>query len=363
MSTDPKVAELLAPMRDRAADTGSRRFKVDREKILSRMVEVSMSEGEAPSRRVRTYAALALAAGFALIAAGAGYKAMHGTTAVATVTAPHLDIVALEGEVARVQGSAKGIAPGHTTAVAPDGAIETSAHAQARIKTENGVEIELRENTRVSLNDMNGAEPRVSLHLDSGAIRCVVPHLADGHSLVVTPDARVVDRGTIFTVSVIGIGAAARTVVRVEEGMVVVQHASGETQLTATQAWGRQRARNRAAHGGRADCRVDQKCGAGPRSGRRAAHDRHSEAAERNPRRRDEPLAAWARQRAQRRLAGSRGFVRIAAVALSRIAPRPRCPSRALAGQRQLGEASGERSASRRQRDWMGLRCKRRMRE
>jgi ferric-dicitrate binding protein FerR (iron transport regulator) len=240
MSTDPKVAELLAPMRDRAADTGARRFKVDREKILSRMIEVSMSEGEAPSRRVRTYAALALAAGFALIAAGAGYKAMHGTAAVATVTAPHLDVVALEGEVARVQGSARmGIAPGHTTAVAPDGAIETSAHAQARIKTENGLEIDLRENTRVSLNDMNGAEPRVSLHLDSGAIRCVVPHLADGHSFsVVTPDARVVDRGTIFTVSVMGIGAAARTVVRVEEGTVVVQHASGETQLTATQSWG-----------------------------------------------------------------------------------------------------------------------------
>jgi len=240
MSTDPKVAELLAPMRDRAADTSARRFKVDREKILSRMIEVSRSDDEAPSRRVRTYAALALAAGFALIAAGAGYKAVH-TTAVATVTAPpHLDIVALEGEVARVQGTARvGIALGHTTAVAPDGAIETSAHAQARIKTENGLEIELRENTRVSLNDMNSAEPRVSLHLDSGAIRCVVPHLVDGHTFsVVTPDARVVDRGTIFTVTVLEVGAAARTEVRVEEGMVVVQNASGETQLTATQSWG-----------------------------------------------------------------------------------------------------------------------------
>jgi hypothetical protein len=239
VSTDPELRDLLAPMRDRAVDMGSRRFKVDRENVLSRMIEASASERKAPSRPVRTYTLLALAAGFAVIAAGAGYRTMHKTS-VATATTPHLDIVALEGDVARVQGTARaGIAPGQTTAIAPDGAIETSAHAEARIKTGSGLEIELRENTRVSLADMNTAEPRLSLHLDAGAVRCVVPHLSDGHTFsVVTPDARIVDRGTIFTVSVEGTGPAARTVVRVEEGVVLVQHASGETQVTATQSWG-----------------------------------------------------------------------------------------------------------------------------
>ena len=232
-----------------------------------------------------------------------------------------------------------GIAPGHTTAVAPDGAIETSAHAQARIKTENGLEIELRENTRVSLNDMNGAEPRVSLHLDSGAIRCVVPHLADGHSFsVVTPDARVVDRGTIFTVSVMGIGAAARTVVRVEEGMVVVQHASGETQLTATQSWGS------------SSPAAEQPIVVAPIAGSTESVARGPAAAgaRRTVDTPKQPKGTLGEETSllQLGLANERkGDLRGAAVSFEsllsrypRIAARPRCPSRALAGQRQLGK-------------------------
>jgi hypothetical protein len=238
MSTDPKVQELLAPMRDRSVEIGARRLKVDREKIISRMVEVS-GEREAPSGSTRLYGALALAAGFALIATGAAYKAMHKASAVA-VAAPHIDIVALEGDVTRVGSSGRaGIALGETASVAPDGAIETSTHSQARIKTERGLVIEVRENTHVSLAELASADPRVALHLDSGAIRCVIPHLTDGHTFsVVTPDAKVIDRGTIFTVTVEGSGPSAKTVVRVEEGEVLVQHASGETQLTASQSWG-----------------------------------------------------------------------------------------------------------------------------
>jgi hypothetical protein len=238
MNTDPKVQELLAPMRDRPVEPGARRFKVDREKIISRMVEVS-SEAHAPSSRARVYGVLALAAGFALIAAGAAYKSMHKTPEAAII-APHLDVVALEGDVARVGSSGRsGIAPGQTTAVAPDGAIETSSHSRARIQTERGLEIEVRGNTRISLAELSLAEPRVALHLDSGAIRCVVPHLAEGHTFsVITPDARVIDRGTIFTVTIEESGPGAKTVVRVEEGEVVVQHASGETQVNAPQSWG-----------------------------------------------------------------------------------------------------------------------------
>jgi hypothetical protein len=238
MSTDPKIQELLAPMRDRAVDPSARRFKVDREKIISRMVEVS-AKREARSGRALVYGVLAMAAGFAVIAAGAAYKAMHKEP-VATVVALRLDVIALEGDVTRVESSGRaGMALGQSATVAPDGAIETSAHSRARIKTERGLQIEVGENTHVSLAELSSAEPRVLLHLDSGAIRCVVPHLAEGHTFsVVTPDARVVDRGTIFTVSVAGAGASAKTVVRVEEGEVLVEHAAGETHLGATQSWG-----------------------------------------------------------------------------------------------------------------------------
>jgi hypothetical protein len=238
MSTDPKIQELLGPMRDRAVDTTGRRFKVDREKIVARMIDASMSEPETSARRLRAYAVLALAAGFAMVAAGAAYKTMHRSPVA--IPAMHIDIVAVEGDVARVAPSGRtAIAPGQTAAIAPDGAIETAARAEARIKTDSGLQIELRENTRVSLGEMSGNEPRVALHLDAGAVRCVIPHLTEGHTFsVITPDAKVIDRGTIFTVSVEGSGASAHTVVQVEEGVIVVQTASGETQLTASQSWG-----------------------------------------------------------------------------------------------------------------------------
>jgi TolA-binding protein len=238
MSTDPKVTDLLAPMRDRPVDTSSRRFKVDREKVLSRMIQASALPEREPSRRFGLYGALALAAGLAMVAGSSAYKALRPAP-VATQTAPRLEVVAVQGEVVRIEGSTRaGIAPGQATEIAASGTIETAAHAGARLKTPSGLDIELRENTRVRLTEMNPSEARFALHLEAGAVRCVVPHLEQGRTFsVVTPDARVVDRGTIFTVDVEGDGAAAKTVVRVEEGQVLVQHDAGETPVGATQSW------------------------------------------------------------------------------------------------------------------------------
>lgn len=51
--TDAKLAELLAPLTEPEDDLAARRFQVDREKIVSRMVEVSL----APEERVGSRAA------------------------------------------------------------------------------------------------------------------------------------------------------------------------------------------------------------------------------------------------------------------------------------------------------------------
>ncbi len=240
MTPHAKVQELLTPMRERRVDLDSRRFKVEREKVVSAMVGASLAVGRVSPARLRVYAAIALAASFALLAAGFGYQASR-PLAVASATTPQLSIFALQGEVTRIQGSSRAaIVPGQPADIGAEGLLETSAGSRARIRTVAGLEFELRENTRVSLADLNSASPDLSLRLFAGAVRCVVRHLPLGRTFsVITEDARIVDRGTVFTVAVDGSGAATKTAVHVEEGAVSVLHATGVTELSATrtQSW------------------------------------------------------------------------------------------------------------------------------
>jgi TolA-binding protein len=68
-------------------------------------------------------------------------------------------------------------------------------------------------------------------------VRCVIPHQPGRTFSVVTNAARVVDVGTIFSVSVENGDGGPRTVVHVEEGEVLVQFAGGERRLTAAHSW------------------------------------------------------------------------------------------------------------------------------
>jgi TolA-binding protein len=68
-------------------------------------------------------------------------------------------------------------------------------------------------------------------------VRCVIPHQPGRTFSVVTNAARVVDIGTIFSVSVEQTDAGPKTVVHVEEGEVLVQFAGGQQRLTASQSW------------------------------------------------------------------------------------------------------------------------------
>jgi FecR protein len=231
--SDPKLADLLAPLTDSEDDLASRRLHVDREKIVSRMVEVSLAPEESFGSRARIAAVLALAASFALATWGGLSLWKRGGPAAANI-----QVVALRGSVTGVQGSKSiGLTVGEATSLSPEGTLETSQSAEARIKTSGGLEIALLENTRVSLGDLGAASASSAVRLERGRVRCVIPHQPGRTFSVLTNVARVIDVGTIFSVSVEPTEAGPKTVVYVEEGEVLVEFAGGQRRLTASQSW------------------------------------------------------------------------------------------------------------------------------
>jgi len=120
--------------------------------------------------------------------------------------------------------------------LARDGSVETSEHAEARINTGTGLEIDLLENTKVSLNEL-GAGATSALRLDRGRVRCVIPHEPGRVFSVVTADVRIVDIGTVFSVAVEPGAAGPKTSVHVEEGEVLVEHAGTQLRLRAPGSW------------------------------------------------------------------------------------------------------------------------------
>lgn len=231
--TDPQLQELLAPLVEPEDALQSRRLHVDREKIVSRMVEVSLAPEERFGARGRIVAALALAAAFALLSWG-GLELWQRRVAAD----PGIQVVALRGNVTGIQGAkTTGLAVGEAVSLSPEGTLETSRSAEARIKTKAGLEIDLLENTRVSLAELGAAGVSSAVRLDRGRVRCVIPHDPGRTFSVVTSVARIVDIGTTFSVSVEETTAGQKTVVHVEEGEVLVQFAGGERRLTASQSW------------------------------------------------------------------------------------------------------------------------------
>lgn len=227
--TPPDVRDLLSPLTEDVEPT-SRRFQVDREKIVSRMVEVSLTPEARFSPRVRLGMALALAASFALAAWG-GLSALQRQRELAAAS---IEVLALRGQVTSAEGS---LQVGQARVVSRDGTLETSAHAEARIQTGGGMAIDLLENTKVSLRELGVSKSSSALRLERGRVRCVIPHEPGRVFSVVTANARVVDVGTTFSVSVQPAGAGVATIVHVEEGEVMVEHAGTQRHLRAPASW------------------------------------------------------------------------------------------------------------------------------
>lgn len=233
MSSEPSLQELLSPLSDPEDDLAARRLQVDREKIVSRMVEVASTPERRFGGRARLAFALGLAASFALGSWGALEFWKHGAAAGAG-----LEVVALRGSVTGVQDSKLStLSVGEPVTLSPQGTLETASGAEARIKTGAGLELELLENTRVALGELGADSGPVALRLERGQVRCVIPHRPGRTFSVVTSAARVLDVGTIFSVRVQQTQAGPTTTVHVEEGEVRVLYAGGERRLTAAESW------------------------------------------------------------------------------------------------------------------------------
>lgn len=233
MSSEPKVQELLSPLTSATDDLASRRSSVDKGTIISRMVEVSLTPRPRFGSSARVGAALALAAGFALATwAGAAWWKRGGT-----IPPGGIEVVALRGNVLAVPGAqSRGLSVGESTTLKPEGILETKEGA-ARIKAGGGLEIDLLENTKVSLAELDATGASPALRLERGRVRCVIEHRPGRTFAVVTDAARVLDVGTTFSVSVDNGEGGPRTFVHVEEGEVLVQFAGGERRISATQSW------------------------------------------------------------------------------------------------------------------------------
>lgn len=232
MSTDPKVQHLLSPL-TRGDDLASRRLQVDKGAIVSRMVEVSRTPELRIGARARVGAALALAAGFALATWGGAVWWKRGGAIL-----PGIEVVALRGNVLALPGAkSRGLSVGERTTLSPMGTLETSQNGGARIRAGGGLEIDLLENTKVSLGQLDAVGVSPALLLERGRVRCVIEHRPGRTFSVVTRAARVIDVGTTFSVSVHNAEGGSGTVVHVEEGEVLVQFAGGESRITAAQSW------------------------------------------------------------------------------------------------------------------------------
>jgi hypothetical protein len=233
MSTEPKVQELLSPLTNATDDLASRRSPVDRGAIVSRMVEVSLTPKRRFGSRARIGAAVALAAGVALATWGGAAWWKRGG-----IGSGGIEVVALRGNVLAIPGAkSRELSVGEPTTLGPEGILETSEGGEARIKAGGELEIDLLENTKVSLDQLDATGVSPALRLERGRVRCVIKHQPGRTFSVVTDAARVIDVGTTFSVSVDSDEGGPRTFVHVEEGEVLVQFAGGERRITATQSW------------------------------------------------------------------------------------------------------------------------------
>ena len=226
MNSEPDLQRLLAPMAEQAVDLDGPAFRVDRERVLDRMARASRS---APSSSFR-YAMLA-AAGFVIVVLGG---ALWHYRQAATPSA-ELEIEVTEGSATELHGNVRAqLLPKQATRLAAPNELETAADSQAKVGTADGLQIELRSQTRVALGELQA--PHGQLELLRGAVRCSVPHRAKERAFqVVTPDVTVLDLGTVFTVSIDDVAHVTR--VSVEEGEVQVQHAAGQTRVRAPNSW------------------------------------------------------------------------------------------------------------------------------
>jgi hypothetical protein len=218
VSDEAKVRELLAPMDQIPVDMEGRRYRVDRGRAVSSILNAPaiFKERAARARRVQL---LSIAAGFAVFVGALG---LWSSRKSAPPVVGDFEIIDVRGDVQQ-----------------KDGELATAGGAEASVRARDGLVVRLFENGRMKLAELRPSGEGRALHFARGAIECRVPKLPPGqHFSVITPDATVVVHGTTFRVVVSDVGAALRTCVSVSEGVVTVNDGTSETRVEALQSWG-----------------------------------------------------------------------------------------------------------------------------
>ncbi len=240
MNDEAKVGELFASSIARPVDLDGRQFKVDRERAISTILHAADSADRQRSRwrRARVWGgALAVAAGLAFAA-----------SSFRTLNSEKLHVAAADTLLLQdVYGKVERHEAGHvipvvrrddSISVTTSNELITGAASGARLRSSQGLDIQLLENGRLTLAGL-ARQSSMSVQLLAGSIRCQVPPLPAGEQFsVVTPTATVTVHGTAFSVLVSGIAEAVRTCVRVSDGHVVVKSSEGERVLGPGMTWG-----------------------------------------------------------------------------------------------------------------------------
>lgn len=236
MNDEARVHELLAPMRQHNPKVEATELRVDRERVLGRMMQASAKPSPIilPLRWQGGKWALAATVALALGFVFARYRAEQRPEPVAAV-APTLSVSQVHGTVDQLVDG-RTVRLGHSAKVPARGALKTGAAAGATVRTSFGATVRLASDTQVSgLEAVNEAG---KVELSAGTVHCEVPKLRAGQQFqVLTPEARVVVMGTVFEVTVRTLEGRSETMVTVKEGVVAVHHGTETTLVHALRSW------------------------------------------------------------------------------------------------------------------------------
>ncbi len=184
----------------------------------------------------RTAVFLSIAAGVFGVALGGwfGYEALAPIADGGALVEPRVHVDRSVGEVAVTDGVGRPVdADAAVNLVEGDG-LRTE-QGSARLGFPSGALAEVSARSALRITRTRSSE---SLFLARGRVDVEVPTLDKERGFSVeTPDARVTVHGTRFSVNVDATSDGPQTRVRVDHGIVSVQHAGREVRLTAGQVW------------------------------------------------------------------------------------------------------------------------------
>jgi hypothetical protein len=250
MSDEAKVRALLGPLLERPIDVTGAEPPVDRERIAQAILRAGREGGVATRASGQLGWLLAAAAGVLLVGGAAalwqtrqpGLASSKPEQAAPSVRAePAFVVGKIRGSVTRSEGETTQAlkASAQASRLSAAGELWTGPSSGADLWHDDGLRIELSENTRVTLSGLRAGLSHKSLELLAGQIRYRSTELGvTGGFSIITPDAVVLVRAALLSVDVKPQASGGRSCVRVETGQVEIQSAGGKQLLQSGGTWG-----------------------------------------------------------------------------------------------------------------------------